>query len=241
MLNIHSIETFGANEGPGLRLVLFLQGCHWRCLYCHNPDTQDLKGGKPMSVAQILKLVESQKEYYGGQGAITVSGGEPTIQVKELIKLFSACRKKGIHTALDTNGAIDSAEVRELYDLTDLILLDIKQINPLVHKKLTGADNKSSLSLARYREDSGYPFWVRYVLVPGYSDQKADLLTLREYFKSYKNLERLEILPYHTFAAYKYKELGRPYKLDKISSPSVEQVNEVKKLLKGYFRKVVVR
>ena len=241
MLKVHSIETFGANEGPGLRPVLFLQGCQWRCLYCHNPDTQPLSGGMSMSVARALKLIDSQKEYYGGQGAITVSGGEPTLQAKELIKLFSACQRIGVHTALDTNGAVDSPEVRKLYDLTDVVLLDIKQIDSGAHKRLTGADNRAPLSLAAYREKSGKPFWVRYVLVPGYSDSPEDLNNFGEHFSLYKNLERVEILPYHTFAVYKYQELGKKYELTGVTPPTADQVAKAKRIMEKHLPGVFVR
>lgn len=241
MLRVHSLETFGTQEGPGIRLLVFLQGCNWRCLYCHNPDTQKVGGGQLLSAAKLIKLAEQQKEYAGGTPSLTVSGGEPTLQAKELIKLFQLGKRRGVHLALDTNGGIDTPEVRKLYDLTDLVLLDIKQINAERHKLLTGASNASPLALAAYREASAKPFWIRYVLVPGYSDAPEDLEAFAKHFSKYQHLERIEILPYHDFARAKYEELGGCYPLEGSSPATPEQAEKARGIMAKYLKKVIVR
>ncbi len=227
MIRINSIETFGTHEGPGIRLVVFTQGCLLRCAYCHNPETQALTGGTLMKPAEILRLLKQQKTYFKGKmgGGLTVSGGEPTLQAKELIPLFRACRKIGIHTALDTNGAIDTPVVKTLYDLTDLVLLDIKHIDNEKHLRLTKASNQKPLEWPAYREASGKPFWIRYVLVPGWTNDTEDLKRFAEHFRDYKHLERVEILPYHTMAAEKYRQLGQPNPLEGVAPPTQEDIH----------------
>ncbi|MCW1949396.1 MAG: pyruvate formate-lyase-activating protein [Candidatus Shapirobacteria bacterium] len=241
MLRVHSIETFGTHDGPGLRLVVFLQGCNIRCLYCHNPDLLDREGGKLMKRKEIIELAEKQKEYFGEEGGVTVSGGEPTLQPKGLNKLFRSLKRRGIKTALDTNGMITSDEVKKLYKKTDLLLLDVKHIDEKMHIKLTGASNRNVLEMAKYREDTGKPMWIRYVLVPGWNDEEKYLRLLGEYFKDYKTIEKLEILPYHTLGVYKYKELGMKYKLSKVNPPTSENIENARKILSEYFTEVVVK
>jgi pyruvate formate lyase activating enzyme len=259
MLHVHSIETFGTHEGPGIRLVIFLQGCYFRCLYCHNPDTQALEGGLEMSVASLVKMAEKQKVYFGKSrpmawapptsaqaevwraGGVTVSGGEPTIQAPELTKLFKALHKKGIHTALDTNGALLNDATKRLYAETDLLLLDTKQIDEAKHKTLTGMSNANTLALAEYRESTGKPMWLRYVLVTGYTDDEEDLIRLGEHFKEYTHIERMEILPYHTLGAYKYEKLGRKNPLEGVTAPSREVIARTKEIFERYFSRVEVR
>lgn len=235
-MKIHSIETFGTSDGPGIRLVIFTQGCNFRCLYCHNPDTFEINGGKEMSINEIMKVAEKQREYFGKNGGITVSGGEPTLQVDEMIKLFKLAKKNGINTALDTNGSIVSDKVKKLYELTDLLILDVKHIDDHQHIKLTGLSNKNVLEMADYREKTNRPMWLRYVLVPGINDQKEYLVKFGKHFKDYKNIEKVEILPYHTLGVYKYKELGIKYKLDGVLPPSKESVLKTEKIFKNYFR-----
>ncbi|MDD5084320.1 MAG: pyruvate formate-lyase-activating protein [Candidatus Moranbacteria bacterium] len=241
MLQVHSVETFGTHEGPGIRLVIFTQGCYFRCLYCHNPDTQALSGGTDMSVSEIVTLAEKQKAYFGKDGGVTVSGGEPTIHAKELIELFRALHEKDIHTALDTNGALLNDDTKALYEETDLVLLDTKQINEAKHQTLTGMSNENTLALAAYRESTGKAMWLRYVLVPGYSDDEADLIALGEYFKDYRHIERIEILPYHTLGAYKYEKLGRKNPLEGVAMPSKETIAKAVSIFERYFKKVAVR
>lgn len=241
MLRIHSIETFGTHEGPGIRLVIFTQGCNFRCLYCHNADTQEIKGGREISDDEIIDLLVRQEPYFASGGGLTISGGEPTLQAKELISLFKRAKQKGFHTALDTNGSIVNDDVKKLYDLTDLIILDVKHIDPKWHKKITGLPNKNTLEMAAYRQSTKKPMWLRYVLVPGYSDQKEFVLEWAKHFKDYTSVERVEILPYHTLGAYKYDELNRKNPLEGVKNPAAVQVEAVKKIFEPYFNNVVVQ
>jgi len=241
MLRVHSIETFGTHEGPGLRLVIFLQGCNIRCLYCHNPDLLECKGGKLMKRKELLEIAEKQKEYFGTEGGVTISGGEPTLQAKSLNKFFRSLNKRKIKTALDTNGTITTDEVKRLYGKTDLLLLDIKHIDEKMHIKLTSASNKNVLEMAKFREDSGKNMWIRYVLLPGWNDDEKSLREFGKYFADYKTIERVEILPYHTLGAYKYKQLGMKYKLSKVSPPTKENIDNAKTILSEYFANVLVK
>jgi len=243
MLKVHSIETFGTHDGPGIRLIIFLQGCNFKCLYCHNPDTQSLKNNKAieMPTDEILEKLEKQKPYFKDKGGLTVSGGEPTLQAEELLKVFKRVKAKGFHIALDTNGGVYNETINKLYDLTDLIMLDVKHIDPEWHKKITGVANENVLKNAAYREKSKKPMWLRYVLVPGWSDQKEYLEQWAEHFKNYKYIEQVEILPYHTLGVHKYKELGLRYQLNNVEPPNEEEIKKAEKIFKQYFDKVVVR
>lgn len=241
MLNVHSIETFGTHEGPGIRLVVFLQGCRLRCLYCHNPDTWTIGTGKQIKTDEVLKMLEKQKAYFGKTGGLTVSGGEPLLQRVALIGLFCQAKQRGFNTCLDTNGSILDKETKELLKNTDLVLLDIKHINPEIHFKLTNASNKIMLEFAQYCRKIHKPVWLRYVLVPGFTDQEKFLHQWAKTFKDYNNIERVEILPYHTFGSYKYKELGLKYPLQGVSSPNQKQIEVAAKIFGKYFETVVVR
>ena len=195
MINVHSYESMGTFDGPGLRLVVFLQGCPFRCLYCANPDTIDAKGGTPTPPEEILQMAISQKAFFGKKGGITFSGGEPTLQAEALIPLFKELKANGIHICLDTNGGIWNEKVEELLSLTDLVLLDIKEFNPERHKSLTGCNNIKTLQTAAWLDEHERPFWLRYVLVPGYSDFEGDIRGLGEHLGKYKGIQRVEILP----------------------------------------------
>lgn len=240
-MKVHSIETFGTHDGPGIRMVVFLQGCNMRCLYCHNPDLWKIDAGTEMKSGEIIELAKKQKEYFGKDGGITVSGGEPTLQSLGIYFLFKKAKKNGIHTALDTNGSVVSDRVKRLYKKTDLLLLDVKHIDDEMHLKLTGISNKSVLEMAAFREKSGKPMWLRYVLVPGWNDSVEFLERWGEYFKDYKTIERVEILPYHTLGVYKYKELGMDYKLKDTPLPSDKIINRAKNIFDKYFREVIVK
>lgn len=242
MLKIHSVDTFGTHDGPGIRLVIFVQGCQFRCVYCHNPDTQALetKEMKLIGTEEIIKLLEKEKTYFGKLGGLTVSGGEPTLQAKELIELFKACRKHGFNTCLDTCGAIFDQTSQELYDLTDLVMLDVKHIDPIWHQKLTKSSNENVFKNALYREESGKEMWLRYVLVPDWTDQEEHLEAWAKYFAPYKTVTRVEIIPYHELGVFKYKALGRKYELEDIRPPNKLELEKAELIFKKYLGDRVV-
>lgn len=242
MLNVHSIETFGTHDGPGIRMVVFLQGCPIRCVYCHNPDTlaKWSESCRQMSSQQIIELLKKEQPYFGKKGGLTVSGGEPTMQAAGLLELFKAAKEAGFHTALDTNGVICSEEVHELYEVTDLVILDVKHINSEHHKKVTGVGNSAVLENAEYREKSGKPMWLRYVLVPGWTDQPQFLEEWAQRFSTYKTIERVEILPYHTLGVHKYKAMGLPYKLEGLAPPTAKAVSDAAAIFQRHLLHVVV-
>lgn len=241
-LRLHSIETFGTHDGPGIRLVVFVQGCLFRCLYCHNPDTQEMETDKTKLVSnqEILDLLEKQREYFGQAGGLTISGGEPTLQAKCLIELFKEAKRRGYNTCLDTCGAVDSQEVRDLYDLTDLVMLDVKHIDDAWHKKLTGMSNENTLKNAAYREKTGKDLWLRYVLVPGWTDQPEYLEAWAKYFKDYKSIKKVEIIPYHKLGVFKYEALGRKYQLEGVEPPSKIETAQAAKIFIKYLGDNVV-
>lgn len=240
MINVHSYESMGTYDGPGLRLVVFLQGCPFRCLYCANPDTIDIKGGNATKPLEILEMAVSQKPFFGKRGGITFSGGEPTLQAKELIPLFSDLKRHNIHTCLDTNGGVWNEYVEELMGLTDLVLLDIKEFNPEQHSLLTGRSNEQTLKTAAWLKEHNRPMWLRYVLVPGYSDFEDDIKALGEHFQGYNNIERVEILPYHRLGVHKYEAMGWEYQLKDVKENTPEQLHRAEELFKRYFPLVVV-
>lgn len=242
MINVHSYESMGTFDGPGLRLVVFLQACNFKCLYCANVDTIEVKEEttKKVEPAEILRMAVSQKAFFGKRGGITFSGGEPTLQAKSLIPLFKQLKEKGIHICIDTNGSVWNESVKELFELADLILLDIKEMNPDRHKLITTVSNERTLLTAENLEKIGKPFWIRYVLVPGYSDFEEDLIALGERFKDYKMIERLEILPYHRLGEHKYELMDLEYKLSGVVENTQEQLDKAKELLSHYFKVVYV-
>lgn len=233
---VHSIETLGTVDGPGIRFVIFLQGCPLRCLYCHNPDTWDPHQGKEMSVASLLTAYEKNKMYYK-QGGITVTGGEPLMQIDFLIELFSEAHRRGIHTCVDTSGIVYSShgemakKIDQLMAETDLVLLDIKHIDPQKHQVLTGSTNTAVLNFARYLSEKDIPVWIRHVLVPEYTDHAEDLFQLGYFLGELSNIKALDILPYHTMGVDKYAELGLTYPIQDISEPREEAVEWSKKIV----------
>ena len=237
---VHSIESFGTVDGPGIRMVIFLSGCPMRCLYCHNPDTWDPKGGTPMTVEQLLNQYDNARHFYR-KGGITVSGGEPLTQIGFVTELFEAAKKRGIHTCLDTSGVTfrpDSAGVRENFDrlaaVTDLVLLDIKHIDPQEHLKLCGQPQDNILAFARYLEQKQIPVWVRHVVVPGITDREDYLHRLGLYLGTLKNIKALDVLPYHDMGKTKYQSLGIPYPLEDTSPlPPVEAAKARQIILRG--------
>lgn len=216
---IHSTESFGTVDGPGIRFVVFFQGCPMRCLYCHNPDTWEANKGNVRTVESILEEYESYKEFLKN-GGITCTGGEPLLQIDFVTELFEEAKKKGIHTCLDTSGITfnsDNPEAlkkfKRLMKSTDLVMLDIKHINPVEHKKLTGHSNDNVLKFAEFLRDEGVALWVRHVVVPGITDKEEYLHQLGMFLGGLKNLKALDVLPYHTMGKAKYKKLGIEYPL----------------------------
>ena len=241
-IRVHSIESFGTQDGPGIRLVYFLQGCKFKCLYCHNPDTIPMNGGLTYKIEHLMRRAINMKGYFGKQGGITVSGGEPLIQSQQLIPLFKRFKEEGIHTNIDTNGRVLNEYTKELLDnYADLVMLDIKHMDPEWHLKLTGMDNASTFRFAKYREESGKPMWLRYVLVPGYSDQEEHLHALGQYFKDYQTIEKIELLPYHKLGVHKWKEMGWKYELLDVPENTQEQIDKASAILSPYFKEVKVK
>ena len=241
MIRVHSYESLGTYDGPGIRLVVFLQGCNFRCLYCANPDTIDAKGeSKETAPEEILKMAVSQKPFFGKKGGITFSGGEPTFQAKALVPLFRMLKEAGIHICVDTNGGIWNEDVKELLSLADLVLLDVKEFNDERHKALTSRSNAQTLKTAAWLEENQKPFWLRYVLVQKYSYFKDDIEALGKHFKVYRMIERVEILPYHTLGVHKYEAMKMDYQLKDVQLNTQAQLDEAKELFEKYFRTVYV-
>ena len=234
---IHSTESFGSVDGPGVRFVIFTAGCPMRCQFCHNPDTWNMKTGTLTSTDDLIKKALRYRSYWGDEGGITVSGGEPLLQIDFLTELFKKAKENGIHTTLDTSGNPFTREepffskFNELMQYTDLILLDIKHIDEKEHIRLTGHTNKNILDLATYLSDMKKPVWIRHVLVPKRSDKDEYLDRLHEFILTLHNVERVEVLPYHTLGAYKWKELGYDYKLEGIDPPTPERIENANRIL----------
>ena len=234
---VHSIETFGAVDGPGIRFVAFMQGCNMRCKFCHNPDTWKKNVGTPMTSDEILNKALAYKDFWGDKGGITLSGGEILLQIEFATELFTKCKKIGISTCLDTCGQPFTrrepwfSKFNKLLDVTDIVLLDIKHINSEEHKKLTGYPNDNILDLAHYLSDIGQPMWVRQVLIPTITDNDEFLTETSDFVKTLHNVEKFEVLPYHTMGVHKYAEMGVKYRLDGIEPPSDERVQNAQKLL----------
>ena len=235
MIRVHSYESMGTYDGPGLRLVVFLQGCPFRCLYCANPDTIAFDGGTPTEPEHIINMAVSQKPFFGRRGGVTFSGGEPTAQAKDLIPVVKGLKEQGINVCIDTNGGIWNPAVEELMQEIDLVLLDVKQINPERHLNLTERSNEQTLKTAQWLEDNSKPFWLRYVLVPGISDFEEDIRALGEHFKSFKMLQRVEVLPYHTLGIHKYETMGQEYKLKDTKTNTPEQLDRAMAIFNEYF------
>ena len=230
---IHSIESFGTVDGPGIRFVLFLQGCHLQCKYCHNRDTWDMKGGEYKTLDDIFEKIKRYKNYMMlSGGGVTVTGGEPLLQVKFLIGLFKKLKEEGIHTCIDTSGIVAiTDDIKELLEYTDLVLLDIKHIDDEKCKKLVGVSNKRELEFAQYLSDNNIKIWIRQVLVPGYTDDEEDLKKLKKFIKSLKTVENVQILPYHSMGKFKWEKLGNKYELEDVRTANQDDVDRVKKIL----------
>lgn len=235
--NIHSVESFGSADGPGVRYIVFLKGCAMRCKYCHNPDTWAGQGEDWQTPEEVLNKALRYKNYWKKNGGITVSGGEALLQIDFVTELFRLAKEKGVNTCLDTSGNPFTRQepffgkFQKLMEVTDLFMLDIKHMDPAGHRKLTGCDNANILDMARFLSDNGKAMWIRHVLVPGITDDEKQLASLREFIDTLKTVERVEILPYHTLGVFKWKELGIPYQLEGVEPPTEEQVKRAKEVL----------
>lgn len=234
---IHSVESFGSADGPGVRYIVFLKGCNMRCQYCHNPDTWAKDGGELMTPEEVLKKALRYKTYWKEKGGITVSGGEALLQIDFVTELFRLAKEKGVNTCLDTSGNPFSLEepfkskFDELMKYTDLFMLDIKHMDDAAHRKLTGQTNQNILEMAAYLSDHGKAMWIRHVLVPGITTEEDELYRLRSFLDTRKTVERVEVLPYHTLGVFKWKELGIPYQLEGVDPPTKEQIDRAKEIL----------
>ncbi len=233
---IHSLETFGTVDGPGVRFVVFFQGCVLRCQYCHNPDTWSFNLGTEYEASDIIKRMLRNKEFYL-TGGITVTGGEPMCQIDFLIELFSLAKKEGIHTCLDTSGVMfDKAKLEKidrLLEATDLVMLDIKHMDEKKHIALTGKGNANILDFARYISKKGNKLRIRYVLVPTLTDNESDLISLGKFLKELKTLEKIEVLPYHTLGKVKYQALNLSYPLENIPEATIEQAEKALSIIQN--------
>ena len=234
---IHSTESFGTVDGPGVRFVIFLQGCPMRCKYCHNPDTWKMRAGAVRSAESLIKEYQRNAAFYS-KGGITVTGGEALMQIDFLMELFSLAKEKGIHTCLDTSGITYHTgktsymqKLDRLIELTDLVMLDIKHIDPVAHEELTGHDNSRILAFARYLAEKNVPVWIRHVVVPGITDDPEYLARLGTFLATLPNLKALDVLPYHIMGVSKYKELGIPYPLEGVEPATQKQAKEAKQII----------
>ena len=230
---VHSIESFGTVDGPGIRFVLFLQGCSLKCKYCHNRDTWDMTLGEEKTMEEIVEKVKRYKTYMNlSGGGVTVTGGEPLLQVKFLIEFFKKLKEENINTCIDTSGMFNiTDDIKEVLKYTDLVLLDIKHIDDEKCKKLVGFSNQKELKFAQYLNDINKKMWIRQVLVPGYTDDEKDLLKLKEFLSKLNNVEKIQILKYHSMGKYKWEKLGVKYELEGVRDATTEDEERAKRIL----------
>lgn len=232
---IHSLESFGTVDGPGIRFVIFMQGCPLRCLYCHNPDTWDVHADcKYEMTPEDLFAEVSRYRSFIASGGVTVTGGEPLLQARFVRDFFKLCVADGIHTTLDTSGILLTEQALEVLDYTQLVLLDIKTMNPELHVRLTGSRGEYSLSFLKELEERAIPTWIRHVVVPGITDNESDLDRLGQYVARFKVVEKIEVLPYHTMGEFKYLQLGIPYPLEGVEALSAERLQVARNILSKY-------
>lgn len=230
---IHSFETFGTKDGPGIRFVLFMQGCPLRCLYCHNPDTWKQSDSKyELSPEEVMSEILKIKAFLRN-GGVTVSGGEPLLQAEFVTELFKLCKENGLHTAVDTSGFVLNNSVKEVLEYTDLVLLDIKHINPEKYKNLTARPLEPTLKFIEYLDEINKPVWLRYVLVPGFTDDEKDLNEWAGYVSHFKNVERVDILPFHQMGIHKWEQLEQQYKLKDVPSPTHLEIEKAENIFRN--------
>ncbi|WP_408069909.1 pyruvate formate-lyase-activating protein [Butyrivibrio sp. JL13D10] len=234
---IHSIETFGSVDGPGVRFIIFLKGCNLRCKYCHNADTWNPESNDLRSAEELLDKAERYRGYWGDEGGITVSGGEPLLQIDFLLELFKEAKSRGINTCIDTAAEPFTrqepffSKFRELMEYTDLLLVDIKHIDNDEHIKLTGKPNENIKDCLQYLSEIDRPIWIRHVLVPGITDNDDYLMKTREFLDTLKNVQRVDVLPYHSLGQFKWEELGIPYQLEGVEAPTPDRIENAKRIL----------
>ena len=245
---ISATESFGSVDGPGIRFIVFVQGCRYRCQYCHNPETWEREGGYEATAQEIFRQAWRYRPYWKQTGGITVSGGEPLLQLAFVTELFRLAKAKGVNTVIDTAGEPFTYDepffsaFEELLPLTDLFLLDLKQIDDVKHRTLTGVSNESALALARFLSERGKRMWIRHVLVPGWTTGEDDLSRLSDFIAGLKTVDRVEVLPYHAMALHKYEELRLPYRLGDTPAPTAEEIARAEEILRvgaytGYLKK----
>ena len=244
---ISATESFGSVDGPGIRFIVFVQGCRYRCQYCHNPETWEREGGYEATAQEIFRQAWRYRPYWKQTGGITVSGGEPLLQLAFVTELFRIAKAKGVNTVIDTAGEPFTYDepffsaFEELLPLTDLFLLDLKQIDDVKHRALTGVSNESALALAQFLSERGKRMWIRHVLVPGWTTGEDDLRRLSDFIAGLKTVDRVEVLPYHAMALHKYEELRLPYRLGGTPAPTAEEIARAEEILRvgeyrGYLR-----
>ncbi|HZJ79586.1 MAG TPA: pyruvate formate-lyase-activating protein, partial [Dysgonamonadaceae bacterium] len=240
MIRLHSVESLGTYDGPGVRLVLFTQGCNFKCKYCANPDTIERTGESRLyEYDELMNLARSQRPFFGKRGGITMSGGEPLMQAKAIAPFFRMLQEEGFNTCIDTNGSYITEDVKELLEYTDLVLLDIKEMDEQAHIDIAGASNRATLRFTKYLNEINKPVWARYVLVPGYTDSEEHLRALGKFLQPMKNVEKLEIQPYHKLGVHKYESLGWKYELEGVPENTPEQLIKAKKILSEYIDEVI--
>ena len=230
---LHSFESCGTVDGPGIRFIVFTQGCPLRCKYCHNPDTWDLKDAKyERSIEFTINEIKKYKPFFRNGGGLTVTGGEPFVQINYIEALFKRAKEEGIHTVVDTSGYIFNDRVKEVLENVDLVLLDIKSINPDTYKSLTGVELENTLKFAEYLDSIGKPVWIRHVVVPGITDKKENLEKLADYVSKLKNVEKIELLPFHQLGTHKWEEMNLEYPLKDVKEPTAEEMKSARQIFR---------